>query len=222
MDSPYSPPIPTLAEVACWTPERIVEQARENADLQHRIQTIEQQLQTLKQQLDWFKRQLFGQKSEKRLIEPNPAQMSLGELSVPEALPEAAVQPVAAHTRRRSHTDFTQDKDDKDGSALFFDESRVPVETIAVPNPETEGLTPDQYEVISEKVTHRLAQRPGNYVVLKYVRPVIKRLDTQTIHCPPAPMGVIEGSRADVSFLAGLLIDKFAWHLPLYRPSISA
>ena len=30
-------------------------------------------------------------------------------------------------------------------------------------------------------------------------------------------MGVIEGSRADVSFVAGLLIDKFAYHLPLYR-----
>jgi len=28
---------------------------------------------------------------------------------------------------------------------------------------------------------------------------------------------VIEGSRADVSFVAGLLIDKFAYHLPLYR-----
>lgn len=26
-----------------------------------------------------------------------------------------------------------------------------------------------------------------------------------------------EGSRADVSFLVGLLLDKFAWHLPLYR-----
>src|SRR5690606_14343723 len=33
----------------------------------------------------------------------------------------------------------------------------------------------------------------------------------------PAPAGVLEGSRADVSFLAGLLMDKFAWHLPLYR-----
>ena len=28
---------------------------------------------------------------------------------------------------------------------------------------------------------------------------------------------MIEGSRADVSFIAGLLIDKFAYHLPLYR-----
>ncbi len=37
------------------------------------------------------------------------------------------------------------------------------------------------------------------------------------ISCPPVPAGVIEGSRADVSFLAGLLVGKFAWHLPLYR-----
>ena len=37
------------------------------------------------------------------------------------------------------------------------------------------------------------------------------------ITCPPAPVGVIEGSRADVSFIAGLLLDKFLYHLPLYR-----
>lgn len=48
-------------------------------------------------------------------------------------------------------------------------------------------------------------------------RQVIKRRDSQAISCPPAPQGVIEGSRADVSFAAGLVIDKFAYHLPLYR-----
>jgi transposase len=66
-------------------------------------------------------------------------------------------------------------------------------------------------------MSFRLAQRPGSTVVLKYRRPVIKLKATQVIHCPSAPAGVIEGSRADVSFIAGLLIDKFAYHLPLYR-----
>ncbi|MDZ4315355.1 MAG: hypothetical protein U0989_11400, partial [Azonexus sp.] len=47
--------------------------------------------------------------------------------------------------------------------------------------------------------SYRLAQRPGSYVVLKYRRPVIKLKTTQTIVCPAAPVGVIEGSRADVS-----------------------
>lgn len=68
---------------------------------------------------------------------------------------------------------------------------------------------------VSKKVSYRLAQRAGSYVVLKYVRPVVKRRDTQQIHCAPGPRSVIEGSRADVSFIAGLLVDKFAWHLPL-------
>ena len=45
----------------------------------------------------------------------------------------------------------------------------------------------------------------------------IKRRDTQTLSCPPAPVGVIEGSRADVSFVVGMMVDKFAFHLPLYR-----
>ena len=71
--------------------------------------------------------------------------------------------------------------------------------------------------MIGEKVTYRLAQRPGAYVVLKYVRKVIKLKETQQIHCPPAPPAVFEKSLADVSLLAGLLIDKFAYHLPLYR-----
>lgn len=59
----------------------------------------------------------------------------------------------------------------------------MPVETIEVPNPEAEGLAPGQFEVIGEKTSFRLAQRPGSYVILKYVRPVIKlrHRSTQTI-----------------------------------------
>ncbi len=140
--------------------------------------------------------------------------MHLGELPLPDAPPEAPGKRVAGHTRRTPRTDFAQDKHD---AALFFDEARVPVETLTLANPELEGLSPDQYEVIGEKVSHRLAQRPGCYVILKYVRPLIKRRDTQTLHCPAAPAGVIDGCRADVSLLVGLLLDKFAWHLPLYR-----
>jgi transposase len=34
---------------------------------------------------------------------------------------------------------------------------------------------------------------------------------------PRPPANVLEGSFADVSFLAGMLIDKFCYHLPLYR-----
>ena len=175
---------------------------------------------TLQHQLDWFKRQLFGKKSERFAPEPDPQQMHLGqllgELAALPVQPEVASTvpaPLPTHTRRKARSDFA----DESGDAPFFDATKVPVQTIAVPNPEAQGLAPEQYEVIAEKVSHRLAQRPGSFVVLKYVRPVIKRRDTQTLHCAPAPVGVIEGSRADVSFIVGLLVDKFRYHLPLYR-----
>jgi transposase len=83
--------------------------------------------------------------------------------------------------------------------------------------PEAQGLSSEPYEVVSEKVTYRLAQRTSNYVVLKYLREVIKVKQTQALHCPPAPAGVLGRSRTDVSFLAGLLIDKFLYHCPLFR-----
>jgi hypothetical protein len=54
-------------------------------------------------------------------------------------------------------------------------------------------------------------------VVLHYRREQIKRRDTEQLLCPSAPAGVIDGSRADVSFLAGLTIDKLLYHIPLYR-----
>ncbi len=114
-------------------------------------------------------------------------------------------------------TRISNKTDNADDSPLFFDESKVPVETIELPNPDTANLLPEDYTVIGEKVSYRLAQRPGSYVVLKYVRPVIKRRDTHIISSPPAPVSVIDGNCADVSFIAGLLVDKFAYHLPFYR-----
>lgn len=189
----------------------------EGTDLLHaRLAEQARTIDELKQQLEWFKRQVFGAKSERFAPVPDPTQMHLGEVFPVPANPPESLQAVPAHTRRVGKTDLA--RADNAGEALpFFDESRVPIETITVIDAQTKHLRPDQFEVIGERLSYRLAQRPGSYVVLKYVRPLIKRLDSQTIHCPPAPVGVLEGSRADVSFAAGLLIDKFAYHLPLYR-----
>jgi transposase len=167
-------------------------------------------------QLEWFKRQMFGTKSERMLVLENPQQMALGEVLTPPDMPAPSQEhSVAAHTRRTRRRDAAAG--DEGESIPFFDEAQVPVQTIDLPHPDAEGVSADDYEVIGEKVSYRLAQRPGSYVVLKYVRPVIKRRDTQVICAAPAPQGVIEGSRADVSLLAGILVDKFAYHLPLYR-----
>jgi len=46
---------------------------------------------------------------------------------------------------------------------------------------------------------------------------VIKRTDSNELVTVPAPAKVLDKSIADVSFLAGMLVDKFVYHLPLYR-----
>jgi len=183
------------------------------------ITALGDQVSSLKHQLAWFQRQVFGQKSERFAPEPDPTQMHLGEVfPVPAVVPEIR-NAVPAHTRRVPKTDLANTGD----SVPFFDESRVPVETILVMSTEMQQLKPEQFEVIGQKVSYRLAQRPGSTVVLKYVRPLIKILETQALLCAPAPVGVLEGSRADVSFAAGLLIDKYLEcryrHSPYYAAS---
>ena len=155
--------------------------------------------------------------SERRLLTPEPHQLPLAGIlptrEEPADEPPPPTEAVKAYQRR---TRFSALPDDNEEGGPRFDAS-VPVQVIAVPNPEVETLARDAYEVIGEKVTYRLAQQPGAYVVLKYVRPVIKLKATQAISCPPAPPAVFEKSVADVSLLASLLIDKFSYHLPLYR-----
>jgi len=206
--------MPDAAELAGMDMQHVAQLLRSQAASNDALRS---QIEALRAQIEWFKRQIFGQKSERYAPQPDVQQMHLGELMPVVAAAPEAEQDVPAHKRRRARSDFTDDAT----SVPFFDEARVPVVSIEVPNPEVQGLSAEQvaqqYEVVGQKVSHRLAQRPGAYVVLKYVRPVIKRRDTQTLHCPPAPVGVIEGSRADVSLLAGVMVDKFQWHLPLYR-----
>lgn len=182
--------------------------------LQQTVLAQAAQIRQLQEQIEWFRRQLFGTKSERQHVEPDARQLHLGEvLAPPAAVPETRQQ-VPAHERRRAGSDNARAGE---MPASFFDAARVPVLRIEVPNEQAQGREGLDYEIVGHKRSHRLAQRPGAYVVLEYVRPIVKRLDDATLHCPAAPQGVIEGSRADVSFIAGVLVDKFAWHLPLYR-----
>lgn len=182
--------------------------------LQSRLGDYEEQLQTLKTQLDWFKRQLFGEESEKRLmLDPAIQDELLAALN--EQLAETA-KPATERIIYERRKSKQRGDDCVTDQGLRFD-ATVPVEVIEVAVPELSGPEADQYIVIDEKITRRLAQRPGSYVVLEYHHPVRKHLPTQTLKITAAPTAVFQGAVADVSLLAGMVIDKFAYHLPLYR-----
>jgi transposase len=203
------------AELAGMSAPELVTLARSQGET---IEDLERQLSQANHRIEWFERQYFGTKSERLRVLQNAQQLSLGEAlgSAPaQETPAAQEQTVAAHKGRKAKRDVGAEVPGE--NLPFFDESRVPVLVIPVPNPDIEGLGADEYEIIGEKFSYKLAQRPASYVVLKYVRTVVKRLDTQVISAPPAPGGVLEGSRADVSFLAGSIVEKLDYYLPLNR-----
>jgi transposase len=186
-------------------PENITLSRAEYEDLQA-------QVQSLTSQLDWFKRQLFGRKSEKRLdVDPAVQGNLLSALGV--ATPPQKEEPTGTVTYKRRKKSRDAAVND---TGLRFSED-VPREIILVTDPDIEAIPEEQRVQIGEKVTYRLAQRPGSYVILQYTRPVYKRLDDLTLLTTPAPANVLDKCAVDVSFLAGMLIDKFCYHLPLYR-----
>jgi len=186
--------------------KKVSELAEENVALREEIQS-------LKDRIAWFEKQVFGQKSEKRILD-NPHQTNLlGEPTDTAPEPDATIT-VPAFERGKAKKQRPDDCLTDTG--LRFG-AEVPVEVIAVVPAELAGPEADQYEIIDTKVTHKLAQQPAGYVVLRYEVPVIKRKVDGALSSPAMPDQVLERSIADVSLLAGLLVDKFLYHLPLYR-----
>jgi transposase len=167
----------------------------------------------LKARIDWFEKQLFGSKSEKRLIE-NPHQGDLlTEATATDVLAEDKKQTITYErgTAKKNRPDDCT----TDAGLRFSDE--VPVEIIRVNPPELQGDAAQDYEIIDTKISRKLAQQPASYVVLQYETPVIKHKETQVVKTTAMPNQVLDSSLADVSLLVGLLVDKFLYHLPLYR-----
>jgi len=176
MPSDFNSTQSTRAYAPALTPAQLVDLAGK----------LERDNVNLRRQIAWFQRQIFGQKSEKRHPEPECVQgiLGVGFDAIPDTQLPVKKMVVAAHERKVKPVGSGADE-----SSLFFDDKRVLLEVIVLPNPDIERRSPDQYEVIGEKVAHRLAQRPGSYVMLKYVRPLIKCKDTLALSCPSAPVG---------------------------------
>ena len=106
---------------------------------------------------------------------------------------------------------------------LRFNEEQIPVTEIELACPEIEGLSKDDYEELGEEVSFKLVQTRSPFAVLKLIRKKYKLKETEEreskIIRSPLPPGVtiLEGSFACVSYLVGLLVEKFQYYQPLYR-----
>jgi len=179
--------------------------------LQSQLRTQGDEIVQLKQQLDWFKNQVFGTKSEKRLEDAASDQAALFQALAGEQGKPAPTIDVPAHKREKRRTG-----DEVNDTGLRYG-PEVPVREIRLSCPELDGPEADRYEIIDYKTSLRLARQPGSHVLLKYLRPVVRHKTEGSLVTAAAPIGVLDHAQVDVSFLAGMAVDKFVYHLPLYR-----
>lgn len=185
---------------------------RENRSLQEENAQLRKELSRLSEQMNWLRRQIFGRKSERFSDMPTHSQPLLDlDVDPPEESAEETVQ-VPSHARRK--------KRQKGKFTLELPETLERVERV-VDVPEAERTLPDGTPMvrIGEDRSEKLAYRPGEYYVLvtvrpKYAAPGDPRLGVVQ---EPMPDTLIEGSKFDASFMAHLVEEKFAFHMPLYR-----
>lgn len=155
-----------------------------------------------KAELEQLKRLLFGTKSER--FEPvSPDQASL--FGSPEV-----VEPPAPTTRTTTTTERPRRKALRQTLPSHLKRIVVVIE----PDVDLDGL-----RRIGQQVTETLDYEPPKLVVLRRERPkyVDPKDDSRGViigHLPPRP---IEGGMAEPGLLAGILVEKYLDHLPLYR-----
>ena len=188
----------------------------EVSQLKALLSQSQQRLQEAEEKVSWYERQLFGRKSERHVPPPSSQQLFLGE-QFQEVVPKSSDSQTTAVKSYQRGTATKEDPEWNVGNGgLRFDET-VPIEEVELPNQATQGLSEDEYEVIGERITERLAQRRSAYYVIRYRQQTIRLKNTRKVVTPEAPDAVVPGSMVDVTLIAGLLIDKFRYHLPLHR-----
>ena len=190
--------------------DRNVDLLNQNALLADRNHALEQKNQDLQRQLDWFKRQMFGQKSEKILPGPDDASYLPGFEGSPREEPQAkSTETVREHERKKREVN---------GWSEIPPDFPREEEIITDPEAEAKGM-----KCIGYEISERLARHASSYYVkvikrAKYADPEDPLKGVQTA-CPSADSFGQENGKTkyDISFIAGIAVDKVENHLPLYR-----
>lgn len=179
---------------------------------QQTILCLEQTCRHLQEQIEWFKRQLFGAHSEK-IIDSSEIQLLIPGLENQSV--QQQTRSIAAHERKKP------ERSGKDKITLPDD---LPVERQIIDLPEKEKVCKETgiaLVKIGEEITRKLAQRPNSYFIKEIVRPkyAVPQNPDAGIAIAFLPESLLSRCQADESFLADVLVKKYADHLPLYRQS---
>lgn len=198
----------TIREQNAMLEKQSVMLAKQSAMLEEQNEKIA----SLQNQLEWCKRQIFGQKSERLTDLPGDVP-ELPGFEMPETIePKVETVKVPGHDRRK--------KNRKGSCTVEIPDDMERVEVL-IDVPEEERTLSDGTPLvrIGEDRSEKLAFRPGEYYVKEFIRPKYACPSDSKLGVvqEPMPSSIVEGSKFDTSFMAHLIEEKFAFHMPLYR-----
>jgi len=188
----------------------------------HRVKNEEARTTKLKTSLRnkddvirWLLKMFLGPKSERRSwesLEPDTQLWLEGmALELPQSPPGPDTTVKDSEKKRRKKATTVQKtgriRHGPDATVLDFD----------VPNPEAEGVPEDELELVEVRTTEKIVRVQSPYFIVRLHHKTYRRKDSKEELVPAKLPEVLEDSIYDVSFLAGLAIDKYQFHLPLYR-----
>lgn len=167
----------------------------------------------LQSQIEWFQRQVFGRKSERLTDFPLDIpdlpglDFSIDEEEIPESLN------VPSHQRKKKSGKGKWSVEIPDDLPRVEEIMDVPEEDRICP------LTGKALKKIGEDRVEKLAFRPGEYYVKAIVRPKYAHPNDPRFGViqENAPKSILAGSKFDESFMAHVAVEKFVYHMPLYR-----
>ncbi|MBK1884267.1 transposase [Luteolibacter pohnpeiensis] len=189
------------------SPEREQQLLNEIARRDERIAQLELENKLLSQKLDLVLRKLFGSSSEK--LDVGQLELSLD----PDALKKP---PVAGGAPAAEELAVIKRRPDQSRKPRIPE--HLPVEEIFL-DPEPVKACPQAWRCIGEEVSEQLDYRPGKFLRRRLIRRKYVRLAAKA--APPViaalPVRLQDGCLATPGLIAEILVNKYAWSLPLYR-----
>ena len=168
----------------------------------------------LKLELSYLRRMQYGRSSEKLEHDGQLELMDSGMAPMPAANDPSApdVAPIAEGGKKRS---------EKSRPGLRELPAHLPRQTV-VHNPEGGcncAACGNGLREIGQDVSEVLDYEPGNFLVIRHVRPKLACGGCQSIVQAAAPSRPVDRAVAGAGLMAHVLVSKYADHTPLYRQS---
>lgn len=177
---------------------------------------LQVKVQRLTEHVAYLERLLWGGKRDKRVIQgPTLFDKLFNEAAdAKEAAIEETVQEIKKEAEKRRAAG--KKKPERPERYLYVG---LPEEW-RTEYPEDVDIT--EYDIIGRDVERILHRTPARIWVECVERPVLKKKGEKDIPAPhilqaPAPVSVLGGGHVAADFLAGVLTDKFVYHIPEYR-----